>query len=306
MLSIVLPAYSEADNVKPLSERIIDTVKQLGIDFEIIFVDDGSRDGTFLQVKELSEKDPHIRGIKLSRNFGHQVALYAGLIEAKGERIIMMDADGQHPPELISELIDKLGEGYDVVNTIRKESKNTGFFKRGSSKLFYRIFNLLSDIRIEPAAADFRIMNRKALDAFLSLGEHNRFTRGLVTWMGFNQTSIPYIAPERFSGKSKYTFRKMRRFAFDGLTSFSTRPLRISTLLGFLILIFGIAYAIYAIIMFIIGHTNPGWTSLLITILIMGGVQLFSIGIIGEYIARIYYESKGRPHFFIESRTDQS
>ena len=301
MLSIVIPAYFEEKNINYLYREIIDALSPSKTDFEIIFVDDGSSDGTFQQVNMLSEKDDRVMGIKLSRNFGHQIAILAGLVEAKGNRIVMMDADGQHPPSMILPMLKKLDEGYDIVNTVREDTEDAGFFKKRTSKLFYRIFNMLSDVKIERDSSDFRAMTRDALEAFLD--EQNRFTRGLVSWMGFKQISLPYSAPPRHEGKSKYSVRRMVRFAFDGLTAFSSKPLRISTYLGLIVLLLGIAYAIYAVVIYLLGKSNPGWTSLLITILILGGTQLLILGIIGEYLARIFTESKKRPHYFIIKRT---
>lgn len=304
MISIVLPAYSEEENIQPLCAEIL---RHLGdrTDYEILFVDDGSRDRTFERIAELAGSDPRVKGIRLSRNFGHQTALLAGLNEAAGDQVIMMDADGQHPPAMIPRLIEKLEEGFDVVNTTRIDPGGTGLLKKVSSRWFYRIFNALSDTRIEPASADFRIMNRKALDAFLSIEEHDRFTRGLVSWMGFRQTHLPYRAEPRTRGKSKYSFRRMGLFAFDGVTSFSSKPLRISMIMGLITILGGFAYMVYAVVMYLQGHTNPGWTSLLITVLLIGGVQLFSIGILGEYLGRIFHEAKRRPHYFIEKRTGE-
>ncbi len=302
MISIVLPAYSEEDNIQPLCAEIIRQLEGRA-DFEILFVDDGSRDRTFERIEELAGSDARVKGIRLSRNFGHQTALLAGLNEATGDQVIMMDADGQHPPAMIPRLIEKLEEGFDVVNTTRIDPGGTGLLKKVSSRWFYRIFNALSDTRIEPASADFRIMNRKALDAFLSIEEHDRFTRGLVSWMGFRQTHLPYRAEPRTRGKSKYSLRRMGLFAFDGVTSFSSKPLRISMIIGLITILGGFAYMVYAVVMYLQGHTNPGWTSLLITVLLIGGVQLFSIGILGEYLGRIFHEAKRRPHYFIEKRT---
>ncbi|MCP4311113.1 MAG: glycosyltransferase family 2 protein [Bacteroidetes bacterium] len=302
MLSIVLPAYHEEDNIRYMYREILKHVSQSS-SFEIIFVDDGSRDRTFEKIRELATEDQRVRGIRLSRNFGHQTALLAGLQDAGGELVIMMDADGQHPPALIPELLKKMEEGYDIVNTIRKETEGAGALKKISSRWFYRVFNALSDVKIEPSAADFRIVNRKALEAFLSIEEQDRFTRGLVTWIGFKQAYINYKAEKRQSGASKYTLRRMRIFAVDGVTSFSSRPLRLSTTLGFITMLAGILYSVYAIVMNLLGNTNPGWTSLLLTILFLGGIQLISIGILGEYLARIYNETKRRPHFFIQERT---
>ena len=304
MISIVLPAYSEENNIQPLYGEIVDQLEESS-GFEIIFVDDGSRDRTFERIDELAQRDARVKGIRLSRNFGHQTALLAGLNEARGEKVITMDADGQHPPAMIPRLIEKLEEGYDVVNTTRIEAKTTGLFKKISSRWFYRVFNSLSDTRIEPASADFRIMNRLALDAFLSIEEHDRFTRGLVSWMGFRQTQLPYQAEKRGSGSSKYSLSRMFLFALDGVTSFSSKPLRISMILGVIAIFGGFLYMIYAVIIYLQGHTNPGWTSLLITVLLIGGIQLFSIGILGEYQGRIFHEAKRRPHYFIEKRTGE-
>jgi glycosyltransferase involved in cell wall biosynthesis len=302
MISIVLPAYSEEDNVQPLCHEIIE---QLGDDsaFEILFVDDGSRDRTFERIAELAGSDARVKGIRLSRNFGQQTALLAGLHEASGDQVIMMDADGQHPPAMIPRLIEKLEEGFDVVNTTRIDPGDARWFKRVSSRWFYRVFNALSDTPIEPASADFRIMNRQALDAFLSIEEHDRFTRGLVSWMGFRQAYLSYQAEPRKRGKSKYSLMRMRLFALDGVTSFSSKPLRISMIIGLITILGGFVYMVYALVMYLQGHTNPGWTSLLITVLLIGGIQLFSIGILGEYLGRVFHEAKRRPHYFIEKRT---
>lgn len=303
MLSIVLPSYYEEENIKFIYDEIIAALPK-GEEFELIFVDDGSKDKTFENIIALSKQDKRVKGIRLSRNFGHQVALLAGMQEAKGDLVISMDADGQHPPKVIADLIAKQKEGYDIVNTRRLDSKSTGWFKRSSSRWFYRMINLMSDVKIEPAAADFRLMTRKALNAFLEIGEHDRFTRGLVGWIGFRQGIVEFMPSDRHAGRTKYTFKRMRKFALDGITSFSSRPLRFSMYLGLAVFILALLYAIYAIVMHFAGHTNPGWTSLLITILFLGGVQLFSIGIIGEYIARIFNEAKARPHYFISDRTE--
>ena len=303
MLSIVIPAHNEEANIGPVFGEIAASLKDLGDDLEVVFVDDGSVDGTFREMVKLAEKDPRVRGIRLSRNFGHQVALLAGLNEARGDRIVMMDADGQHPPSLIPKLAEKLGEGYDIVNTIREDTRDAGPVKKASSRFFYRFFNALSDVKIQTSSSDFRIMTRRALQAFLQFDEQSRFTRGLVSWMGFRQTSLPFIAPARRTGKTKYTPRRMFRFAFDGLTAFTYKPLRISTYLGMVVLALGIIYAIYAVVVYFLGRINPGWTSLLITMLVLGGTQLVILGIIGEYIARIFTETKKRPHYFISDRT---
>ncbi|HNW97945.1 MAG TPA: glycosyltransferase family 2 protein [Bacteroidales bacterium] len=303
LISIVIPAFNEEQNIIALYNELISVLQKISFRYEIIFVDDGSRDNTFNEIKKIAEKDKCVSGISLSRNFGHQVAIMAGLQQAKGDLVIMMDADLQHPPDAIPLMIEEQEKGFDIVNTKRIDAKGTALTKKTTSKLFYNLLNKLSDVRIEPAAADFRLMTRKAVDAFLRLEERDRFTRGLISWMGFKQTVIEYQASARFAGKSKYTVKKMFRFGMDGITSFSSKPLRISFYIGFIVFLIGLAYSVYAIIEYILNKTVPGWTSMLVSVLIIGGIQLLSIGIVGEYIARIFNEAKRRPLYFVKDRT---
>jgi dolichol-phosphate mannosyltransferase len=304
--SIVIPVFNEEGNIEALHQSLSELLKSINGTYEIIFADDGSADRSFEIIKKISLADPSVRGISLSRNFGHQVALAAGLEHSRGDAVIMMDADMQHPPELIKELIKKYHEGYDIVNTIRNATQGEGLFKRFTSKIFYKLLNRLSDIPIEPASADFRLMSRRTVNAFLRLKEKDRFTRGLISWMGFRQAKIYYDAAARKSGESKYTLKKMFRFAVDGLTSFSAKPLRISFYAGFLFSMLGLLYSVYAVIENLRGKTIPGWTSILVSVLIIGGVQLISIGIIGEYLARVFSEAKDRPLYFVKEDTKQS
>lgn len=299
-LSLIIPSYNEEKNIKLLYNQITSILKNY--EYECIFVDDGSKDKTFNEIKILSENDSRIKGISFSGNFGHQTALLAGLKEANNEIIITMDADGQHPAEIIPELINEYKKGYDIVNTKRISTADASFFKKLSSKWYYKILNTLTDVKIEPASSDFRLMTRKTVDAFLQIDERNRFTRGLIKWMGYKQSVIEYKAPERMSGKSKYTFQKMFRFAFDGITSFSSKPLKFSMITGIISIIGGFSYSVYILIMYFQGNTTPGWASMMLVILILGGFQLLSIGIIGEYIARIFNEAKNRPHYFIKEK----
>jgi len=301
-ISLVIPAYNEEENLENLYRELIPVLESLDKSFEILFVDDGSTDHSFEMIKRLHERDERVKGISLSRNFGHQVALVAGLENASGEVVVMMDADFQHPPEVIKTLYQKYQEGYDIVNTRRLQTEGILFFKRFSSWCYYKLINLLSDFRIEASSSDFRLMNRRAVEAFLQFQEKNRFNRGLISWMGFKQDVVEYKAPPRIRGRSKYTMRKMLSFGLDGLTSFSSKPLRISFYTGFLIFLAGIAYAIYVIINHFKGLTIPGWTSTVLIILLIGGFQLLSLGIIGEYIARIYNESKSRPIYFLKDK----
>jgi dolichol-phosphate mannosyltransferase len=305
LLSIVVPCFNEGKNIEQLYNQILPVLNNICSHYEIIFVDDGSKDNTFGVIKEIAEKNKNVIGLSLSRNFGHQVAIMAGLQHSKGDLVAMMDADMQHPPEIIPQLILEYEKGFDIVNTKRIDSNDTGFFKKISSGCFYRIINFLSDVKIEPAAADFRLMTRKAVNAFLQLEEKDRFTRGLVGWMGFKQSIVEYHASSRFAGKSKYTFKKMFRFGMDGVTSFSSKPLRISFYAGFIVFLAGLIYALYAIVQNIKGETVQGWTSILVSVLIIGGIQLLSLGIIGEYIARIFNEAKARPLYFIKDKTDE-
>ena len=302
-ISIVLPCFNEADNIDFISDGLLGECETLGIqDAEIIFVDDGSTDNSFEIIKNIAIANEQVKGISFSKNFGKTMAIYAGLMESGGDLVITMDADGQHPPSLIPELIDKYKEGFDIVNTRREKDKGPGLINRARSRIFYRFINFFSDVRIEPMASDFRLMTRKAVDAFLKLEERDRYTNGLVSWMGFRQTSLPFKALPRNAGRGSFSGKMLIRLGLDGITSFSAKPLRISFSLGLIILAFDIAYGIYAILNYFFGSTTPGWTSMMFTILFLGGVQLVSIGIIGEYIARLFNESKKRPHFFIQDR----
>jgi glycosyltransferase involved in cell wall biosynthesis len=304
-ISIVIPLLNEEGNIDVLYNALVPVVEKISMDYELIFVDDGSKDNSFSIITKLSEQNSKVLGISLSRNFGHQIALAAGMEHTSGELVITMDADMQHPPEIILDLYNKYKEGYDIVNTIRTETADSGVFKKITSSWFYRIINRLSDIHIEPAAADFRLMNRKTVTAFLQLKEKDRFTRGLISWMGFKQAMVEYTAPSRFSGKSKYSVFKMFRFAADGITSFSAKPLRISFFAGLIVSLIGLLYAIYAVIEYFGGQTIPGWTSILVSVLLIGGIQLISIGIIGEYLARVFNEAKNRPMYLVKQYTSK-
>jgi polyisoprenyl-phosphate glycosyltransferase len=302
-ISIVIPLYNEEENVMPLFMELQRTLSMITRTYEVVFVDDGSRDNSFELVKQIHATYSFVSGYSLSRNFGHQVALLAGLRQAKGNIIITMDADLQHPPDTIPELIHEYEKGFDIVNTRRKDSKETGYFKKGTSRMFYKLINSISEVQIPESSSDFRLMSRKSLDAFLQFTERDRFTRGLVSWMGFRQTIIDYECPPRFAGKSKYTLRKMVHFAADGITSFSSRPLRVAAYVGIAVFILGVAYAVYAVIEYLSGKTIPGWTSLLVTVLLLGGIQLLTLGVIGEYLSRIFNEAKSRPLYFLKDQT---
>ncbi len=303
-LSVIVPVFNEAENIRPLCDKLMEVFRQQGIsDHEILFVDDGSTDVSLEVIRELSATAKGVRGLSLTRNFGQQMALYAGMEHAKGDVVITMDADLQHPPGLIPELISAYRAGYDLVNTRRRDAPGTGFFKKASSRVFYRLMNFLSEVPIEAASSDFRLMSRRAVDAFLKMPERNRFTRGMVGWMGFPQTFVDYRAGIRQAGKSKYTLKKMMGFALDGITSFSARPLRLISLSGVVVFLLGMVYAVYAVVQHFLGHTVSGWTSLMVSVWILGGIQLLAIGLISEYILRIFAESKQRPHYLIREQT---
>ena len=302
-ISIVLPCFNEAGNIGYIYGELIRELEKLGgLSTEIIFVYDGSNDGSFEHIKVIAERDPGVKGIAFSKNFGKTMAIIAGMKESDGELVVTMDADGQHPPALIPELIKRHREGFDIVNTRIERSRGAGMRRRLRSRIFYRFMNFLSDVRIEPLISDFRLMTRQAADAFLELEERDRYTNGLVSWMGFRQASIPFTAPARHAGRTSFSRKMLWRLGLDGITSFSARPLRISFTVGLIILLLPTGYGIYAILNYFFGKTTPGWTSMMFTILFLGGVQLVSIGIIGEYIARIFNESKKRPHYFIRER----
>lgn len=305
LISIVSPAFNEAPVLHTFHQNLIGIMNHLSdaYQWEIIFVDDGSTDATHDVLRELRGKNASVKLIFLTRNFGHQAALTAGLKFAKGDAVITMDCDLQHPVSLIPKMLAEWEKGSDLVLTIREKDGSAGFLKKLASGLFYRLMNTLSSTPIKPASADFRLMSRKAVNAFLQFGEYHRFVRGMVSWMGFRTSEIAYEPDPRFAGTSKYTFRKMLALAFDGITSFSVVPLRISTMLGIIIFFGTMLYAIYAtIVWFLKPHTlQIGWTSLLVTLNLLGGAILLFIGLIGEYVGRIYEQVKMRPIFLIDS-----
>ncbi len=299
-ISLVIPSFNEATNIQALYQQIEQAMGTYN--YTCFFIDDGSKDETFARIKELAARDNRVKGLSFSRNFGHQTALLAGLAEADGDVVITLDADGQHPPHLIPKLIETYNQGYDIVNTRRMVTQDAGAFKNLTSKWFYKLVNTITDVKIEPASSDFRLMSRKTVEAFLQIPEKDRFTRGLISWMGYKQAIVEFTAPPRMSGTSKYTLKKMVKFAWDGITSFSSKPLKFSLFAGIFALLFGALYSIYAVVEYFLGNTIPGWTSMMLVMLFMGGIQLLSLGIIGEYLARIFNESKGRPHYFIQDR----
>jgi len=300
LISIILPCFNEQDNLDELYLRLTSVMKNIGEGYELIFVDDGSSDNSINKLTVLCSLDSRVKFIEFSRNFGHQAAIFAGLDYADGDAVIMMDADLQHPPELIPELIEKWKEGYDVVYTVRNDPLETSLFKKITAKTFYKIINLLAEIKIPENSADFRLLDNKVIKSFRSLKERTKFFRGLINWVGFHQCPIYYEAEPRFAGQSKYTVRKMVKFAFDGITSFSAFPLHIATIFGTLVSAFSFVYALYAIYVRVFTHEAvPGWTSVLVAVLFLGGVQLLCLGVLGEYLNRVYTETKSRPTYIV-------
>lgn len=301
---MVVPCYNEAGNIQALYNQLAPVLAPYP-SATIIFVDDGSTDETVSLIKELSRKDSNVHLIELSRNFGHQAALKAGLDDAEGECVISLDADLQHPPELIPELIKKWEEGYDVVFTQREEDPDLSWAKRTTSKLFYRLAQKLSSVQIHPGTADFRLLDREVVDVLKQLDESYLFIRGLVSWVGFNQTAIAYKPQGRFAGESTYTYRKMFSLALSGITSFSVRPLQLSMLLGLIIASLAGVYGIY--VLYIVAFTNaamPGWASTTASVLFIGGVQLIMLGVLGEYVGKGFMEGKRRPTYIVRKRRD--
>jgi dolichol-phosphate mannosyltransferase len=299
-ISIVVPACNEEGNIPILVDALEEVMGPLNYEYQLIFVDDGSSDGTLALLKAISTIKTHIRYIGLSRNFGHQNALKAGLDLAGGDAVIMMDGDMQHPPALIPILLEQWEAGNDIVYTIRKDHQDMPMMKRKTSNMFYNLINNLSDIELEQGTADFRLMDRRVVDVFREFKETDLFLRGLVKWMGFKQSGIEYEPAERLKGKSKYTMKKMIRFALQGITSFSTKPLYIATYLGMSFSLISLLYVPYIIYSYYFGQAISGWTSIIATIAFFGGLQLMILGIIGMYLGKLFLQSKQRPHYIVK------
>ncbi|MFA9388721.1 MAG: glycosyltransferase [Prolixibacteraceae bacterium] len=298
-ISIVVPCYNETESIREFY-RVITEVLNSKYHYELIFVNDGSTDDTLSQLKELADRNANVKYISFSRNFGHQNALKAGLDLSEGDAVISLDADLQHPPRLIPTLIQKWEEGNDVVYTVREEHASIGFFKKITSRTFYKMMNGLSETKIEIGASDFRLLDRKVVDVLKSMPESSLFLRGMISWMGFQQMAIPYQADERFAGQSKYTIRKMIKLASSGITSFSIRPLKLSIYIGVTLALMAFAFVIYALIIhFFTDQAIPGWASIVVGIMFFSGVNLLFLGIIGEYLGKLFLEHKGRPNYII-------
>lgn len=299
-LSVVVPCYNEIDGIQELHRRVSAVCKaQVGDSYEFVLVNDGSADGTWAAMKELSKRDKHIVAVDLSRNHGHQLALSAGLSVCRGQRIFILDADLQDPPELLPKMMARMDDDCDVVYGQRIKREGETVFKKATAYLFYRLLNRMVDVEIPRDTGDFRLLSRRALDVLNGMPEQHRFIRGMVSWVGFRQDALPYERAARFAGETKYPLTKMIRFAVDAITSFSIKPLRIATFLGLLVSVGSILMGIFVMYGFYQGRTVTGWASTMTVMLFLGGVQLFVMGVVGEYLGRMFMQSKGRPLFII-------
>ncbi len=302
-LSLVLPVFNEEEVIAELHAQLQVFLKDLGVSVEVIFVDDGSRDATFEKLSALVKEDPRYSILSFSRNFGHQTAITAGVDHARGEAVVVMDADLQDPPTVVKAMMEKWREGFDVVYGKRQSRAGETIFKKITAKIFYRLFAAMIPIEVPLDTGDFRLMSRRVVLTLRALRETHRFVRGMVSWVGFKQTAVLYDRPARVAGETKYPLRKMIRFAIDGITSFSVLPLRVSTWLGVTMSLLSVCYAIWAcIVHFVLGQTVPGWTATVVLIALLASVQLLMIGILGEYIGRIYEEVKRRPLYVVKER----
>jgi dolichol-phosphate mannosyltransferase len=299
LISIVVPAHDEGPNVGPLVERLTAALAP-NHRFEVIFVDDGSTDDTLARVKALAEVDPRVKFVSLSRNFGHQVALKAGVDHAEGDCVVMMDADLQHPPELVPEMIERWRSGCEVVQTRRHDRMLDGWFKTVTSRLFYRLINHIAEVPVPTGAADFRLVDRRVVEVLKGWREQTLFWRGVVSWMGFRTEFIDYRPHERHAGRSKYTLRTMAALSFTAVVATSIKPLRMSIAVGGVFALASVAYGIYAIVArFAFESAVPGWASIVTSVMFVGGVQLIMLGILGHYIGQLVVQSRGRPTYIV-------
>lgn len=300
LLSVVAPVYQEEDTIELFCAAVTEALSELA--YELVLVDDGSTDKTRDKLAALAAADSRIKTVYLSRNFGHQAALTAGLDHASGDVTVMLDSDLQDPPSLIPTLLERWRRGADVVYAVRRQRAGESRFKLGTASLFYKLFDSLATVRLESNSGDFRLLDRRALDALLSMRERSRFLRGMSVWVGFTQDSVLYDRDPRGAGETKFTLRKMLRFSFDAIASFSYRPLQLATALGFLISAFAFIAVPVVVVLKLTGNYLYGFSTVEITMLLLGGIQLITIGMIGEYVGRIFDEVKGRPLYLVRSR----
>ncbi len=301
MISIILPIYNEQDGLLSFMATLHKEVVKLGDEYEIIFVNDGSKDNSLTLIRELCNTNPNNKFVNLSRNFGHQIAVSAGIDFAKGDKVVLMDSDGQDPPFVIAEMLEKMADGFDVVYAKRIKREDEGAMKKLTASVFYKLLNKITTIDIPLDTGDFRVMNRKVVNALKQMPEKQRYLRGQIAWLGFNQTFVTYERKGRNAGETNYTYRKMIRLALDAITSFSNWPLRLATISGFVCAFLGFILILYTLYgRFVLERYEPGWPSLMITIVFLGGIQLLGIGMIGEYISRINDNVKNRPLYLVD------
>jgi glycosyltransferase involved in cell wall biosynthesis len=302
VISVVAPVFNEEAILRELYRRVRDALDNIGEPWELVLIDDGCRDRSPEIMRELHEQDPRVKVVHFARNFGHQVAITAGADFARGDAVVIIDADLQDPPEVIGDLLAKWREGYEVVYAIRAQRKGETWFKEFTAKAFYRIIYRITDINIPRDTGDFRLMDRKAVNALKGMREKHRFMRGLSVWIGFRQTGVEYVRAERYAGETKYPLKKMLKFALDGITSFSYLPLQLATYVGFICAALAVLGILVTVILRLSGsRAFYGQATTLVSVLFLGGVQLISLGIIGEYLGRIYDEVKGRPLYIVSS-----
>jgi polyisoprenyl-phosphate glycosyltransferase len=302
-LSVVVPVYNESACIEPLCDRLAAVLERVARSWEIVFVDDGSADGTLDAIRARNARDARVAAISFSRNFGKEIAIAAGLDHARGRAVVIMDADLQHPPEVIESFVQCWRDGYVMVYGQRTDREGESALKRGFSRVFYRLFARFGETRLPVGAGDFRLIDRKGVEVLRALGERARFSKGLYAWIGFKQTGVPFVVDERRHGASKWSFRQLFRFAFDGITAFSTVPLRVWTYVGGFVSAAAILTALFfAVRTLLFGTDLPGFPSLIVSIMFFSGIQLMSLGIIGEYIGRIFAEVKRRPLYVVAER----
>jgi len=300
-ISVIIPTYNEEKNIQHLYDRLSGVMRNLNVKYELIFINDGSNDASIGLIKVLAKKHSEVKYISFSRNFGHQIAVTAGLDKTIGDAVVIIDADLQDPPELIAEMYQKRAEGFDVIYAKRKSREGEGFLKLWTAKMFYRILSKMTAISIPVDTGDFRMIDKKIVEVLREMPEKNKYLRGQISWVGFNQTFVEYDRKERQAGETGYTYRKMLHFALDGITAFSDVPLKIVTYFGFMVSIVAFFVAIYALFSkFIWEDSVPGWTSLMIAILFIGGIQMIAIGIIGEYLSRMNHNIRNRPLYIVK------
>lgn len=302
LISIVVPVYNEQENIKAFYQEVCKYMDPLGYTFELLFIDDGSSDGTPVILERLSQQDTRVKAVLLARNFGHQIALTCGLDYAKGDAVITMDGDQQHPPQLLPLLLSKWEEGFEIVQTIRIDTAGVSWLKKFTSGMFYRLINAMSQVPIVEGGSDFRLLDRKVVQTFQHFKEKARFIRGIIGGMGYRQARVEFTAPARYAGKSKFSPRKMLSFALDGITAYSRLPLRFALYLG---LLFGaLSFVVTVDVVYTKMFTDtavPGWATIAASVLLLGGLQLVGLGIIGEYVGRIFEEVKQRPLYWVSA-----